>query len=203
MKHLIITLFLIIPALLFSQDKSAGTTIDIKKEPVLSIFTDLFKLKNLSFAKEQPDNSGEVLETEFQLENLTNVSMDLYIFVIATHEKEYITKSSFERPDLDDKKLIKLIQVYPDDLSNYEYIVKDASGADKKIYQKYPKNIKAGINNITGKPYTLDDLLTFRSRILSKFLKNYYFFNQVTILIFDNEEKLLFRQSYAVKPIKR
>ncbi|PKL18363.1 MAG: hypothetical protein CVV49_06315 [Spirochaetae bacterium HGW-Spirochaetae-5] len=203
MKHLIISLFLIIPALLFSQDKSAETKIDLKKEPVLSIFTDLFKLKNLSFSREQPDNSGEVLETEFQLENLTNVSMDLYIFVIATHEKEYITQSSFERPDLDDKNSIKLIQVYPDDLSNYEYIVKDESGAEKKIYQKYPKNIKAGIDKKTGKPYTLDDIITFRSRNLSKFMKKYYFFNQITILIFDTEETLLFRQSYSVKPLKR
>lgn len=203
MKHLVISLFLIIPALLFSQDKSAETKIDLKKEPVLSIFTDLFKLKNLSFSREQPDNSGEVLETEFQLENLTNVSMDLYIFVIATHEKEYLTKSSFERPDLDDKNTIKLIQVYPDDLSNYEYIVKDESGTEKKIYQKYPKNIKAGINKRTGKPYTLDEIITFRSRNLSKFMKKYYFFNQITILIFDAEETLLFRQSYAVKPLKR
>ncbi len=203
MKHLIITLFLITPALLFSQDKSADTKIDLKKEPVLSIFTDLFKLKNLSFSREQPDNNGEILETEFQLENLTNVSMDLYIFVIATYEKEYITKSSFERPELEDRNLIKLIQVYPDELSNYEYTVKDDSGVDKKYYQKYPKNIKAGIDKKTGKPYNLNDIITFRSRHFSKFMKKYYFFNNISILIFDSEDKLLFRQNYVVNPIKR
>lgn len=203
MKHLIISLFLITPALLFSQDKSAVNKIDLKKEPVLSVFTDLFKLKNLSFSREQPDNTGEELETEFQLENLTNVSMDLYIFVIATYEKEYITKSSFESPVLDDKEKIKLIHVYPDDISNFEYVIKDDSGVEKKVYQKYPKNIKAGINTKTGKPYTLNEILTFRSRNISKFMKKYFFFNQITILIFDTDEKLLFRQSYSVKPVKR
>jgi len=203
MKHLIISLFLITPALLFSQDKVADSKIDLKKEPVLSIFTDLFKLKNLSFSRLQPDNTGEILETEFQLENNTNVSMDLYIFVIATYEKEYLTKSSFERPDLEDKNTIKLIQVYPDELSNYEYIVKDEAGVEKKIYQKYPKNIKAGIDKKTGKPYNLNEIITFRSRNFSKFMKKYYFFNQITILIFDSEEKLLFRQNYIVNSVKR
>lgn len=203
MKHLIISLFLITPALLFSQEKISDSKIDLKKEPVLSIFTDLFKLKNLSFSRLQPDNTGEILETEFQLENLTNVSMDLYIFVIATYEKEYLTKSSFERPDLEDKNSVKLIQVYPDELSNYEYTVKDEAGVEKKVYQKYPKNIKAGIDKKTGKPYNLTDIITFRSRNFSKFMKQYYFFNQITILIFDSEEKLLFRQNYIVNPVKR
>ena len=203
MKHLIITLFLITPALLFSQDKSADTKIDLKKEPVLSIFTDLFKVKNLNFSRIRPDNTGEILETEFQLENLTNISIDLYIFVIATHEKDYIPESSFDSPDFEERKTIKLIQVYPDELSNYEYTVKDNSGAEQKIYQKYPKNIKAGIDKKTGKLYNLNDFITFRSRNFTKFMKQYYFFNQVTILIFDSEEKLLFRQNYSVNAVKR
>ncbi len=203
MKHLLISLFLITPALLFSQDKGTDNKLDLRKQPVLSIFTDLFKLKNLTFTREQPDNSGEILGTEFQLENLTNVSMDLYIFVIATYEKEYISKSSFEKPDLEDKNLIKLIQTYPDDVTNYEYIEKDSTGAEKKVYQKYPKNIKAGIDKKTGTPYKLDDTITFRSRHFSKFMKKYYFFNEITILIFDSDEKLLFRQNYTIKPVKR
>lgn len=204
MKHLLISLFLIIPVFLFSQDKSADNNrLDLKKQPVLSISSELFKLKNLTFSRVQKDNSGEILETEFQLENLTNVSMDLYIFVIATYEKEYITKSSFEKPELEDRNLIKLIQTYPDELSDYEYTEKDSSGVEKKVYQKYPKNIKAGIDKKTGKPYTLDDVITFRSQHLSKFLKKYYFFNEITILIFDTEEKLLFRQNYTVHPIRR
>jgi len=203
MKHLIISLLVITPVMLFSQDKAADKKLDLKKQPVLSIFSDLFKVKNLSFSKEQPDNSGEILETEFQIENLTNVSMDLYIFVVATYEKEYVTKSSFEKPDAEDRNLIKLIQTYPDEISNYEYTVKDSTGAETKVYQKYPKNVKAGIDKKTGKPYTLNDIITFRSLHLSKFLKRYYFFNEITIMIFDSEEKLLFRQNYTVKPVKR
>lgn len=194
---------MITPALLFSQDKSAETKPDLKKEPILSIYTDLFKLKNLNFSRLQPDITGEILETEFQLENLTNVSMDLYIFVIATYESEYIPKSSFESPELEDSNLIKLIKTYPDDITNFEYIVKDSTGADKKIYQKYPKNIKSGIDVNTGKPFTLNEIITFRSRLLSKFMKQYYFFNHITILIFDTDEKLLFRQNYIVNSVKR
>ena len=203
MKHLLISLFLITPVLLFSQDKGADNQYDLKKEPVLSIFTDLFKLKNVTFTREQRDNTGEILGTEFQLENLTNVSMDLYIFVIATYESEYITKSSFEKPDVEDRNLIKLIQTYPDDVTNYEYTQKDSTGTEKKVYLKYPKNIKSGIDKNTGKPYKLEDSLTFRSRHFSKYLKKYYFFNQITVLIFDSDEKLILRQSYTVKPVKR
>ena len=203
MKHLLISLFLITPVILFSQDKAADTKLDLKKQPILSISTELFKLKNLSFSRIQNDNSGEILETEFQIENLTDVSIDLYIFVIATYEKEYITKSSFEKPDLEDTALIKLIKVYPDDLANFEYTEKDSSGKEKKVYQKYPKNIKSGIDIKTGKPYTLSESLTFRSKHLSQYLRKYYFFNEITILIFDSDEKLLFRQNYTVKPVKR
>ncbi len=203
MKHLLIILFLITPVFLFSQDKGADNKLDIKKEPVLSIFTDLFKVQNLTFSKIQTDSNGEILETQFQIENQTNIPVNLYIFVIATYEKEYITKSSFEKPSMEDTKLIKLIQTYPDDISNYEYIIKDQSGAEKKVYQKYPKNIKAGIDKKSGKPYTLNDTITFSSRHFSKYMKNYYFFNEITILIFDTEEKLLFRRNYNVKPIKR
>ncbi len=203
MKHLLISLFLIIPVLLFSQEKSADNKLDITKQPVLSIFTNLFKLRSLSFSKEISDDKGEILETEFQLENLTNVNMDLYIFVIATYEKDFVKISSFDKPELEDNNLIKLIQTYPDDVTNYEYVEKDSTGVEKKVYQKYPKNIKAGIDKKTGKPYTLDDVITFRSRHLSKYIKKYYFFNQITILIFDSDEKLIFRQNYKVKPVKR
>jgi len=203
MKHLLISLFLITPIVLFSQEKSTDSKLDPKKQPVLSISSELFKLKNLSFSRIQKDSSGEILETEFQLENLTNVSIDLYIFVMATYEKDRILKSSFERPELEDRNLIKLIKTYPDDLANFEHTEKDSTGVEKKVFQKYPKNIKTGIDKITGKPYTLAEVLTFRSHHLSKFLKKYYFFNEITILIFDSEEKLIFRQNYNVKPIKR
>ncbi len=204
MKNLLISLFIIVPALLFSQEKSSGgDQYDIKKEPTLSVLTDLFKVKDVSFLREQRNNNEEYLETEFKVENLTNVSMDLYIFVTATYEKEYIAKSSFESPSLEDTTLIKSIQVYPDDLSNFEYRSKESDGKEKKVYLKYPKNIKAGIDKKTGKPYSLDEEIVFRCRHYSKFQKKYYFFNEITVLIFDSEEKLVYRRSYTVKPIRR
>jgi len=205
MKHLLISLFLITPAVLFSQDKAADNKLDITKEPVLSIQTNLFKIKNLTFSKLLRDEKGEILETQFQVDNQTNISMDLYIFVIATYEKEYRSETSFDRPTSEDKNPIKLIKTYPDDLTNYEYIYKDSEGKEKKVYQKYPKNIKAGINKDTGKPYTLNDndLITFHSFHNSPYTKKYNFFNQITILIFDSDENLVFRQMYNVKPVKR
>ncbi len=216
MKHLLIILFLITPVLLFSQDKvadnkasetkvaeSKDNKFDITKQPVLSVFTNLFKLKNLNFSKERRDDKGEILETQFQIENLTNTSMNLYIFVIATNEKDFVPVSSFDKPDLEDNDLLKLIQTYPDDVSNYEYLEKDPTGKEIKVYQKYPKDIKAGIDKKTGKPYELRDVITFHARHFSPYIKKYYFFNQITILIFDSDEKLIFRQNYKVKEVKR
>ena len=203
MKHLLLTLFLLTPALLFSQDKNADTKLDITKEPVLSVQTNLFKMKNLQFSKLLRDEKGETLETQFQIENLTNISMDFYIFVIATYEKESPIETSFDKINTEDKNPIKLIKTYPDDLPNYEYTVKDITGSDKKVYQKYPKNIKAGVNKDTGKPYTLNDVVTFHSFHVSPFIKKYHFFNEVTILIFDSDEKLVFRQNYSIRPVRR
>jgi hypothetical protein len=190
---------------LFSQDKSADDRLDIKKKPVLSLSSDLFKLDNLTFSKFQYDITGEFLETVFQIENLTNAPLQFYIFVIATYEKEYISKfSSFDRPVSMDSNLIKNIQTFPDDLTNFEYTEADENGVDKKIYQKYPKNIKAGIDQKTGKPYIVNDSTIFRAKHFNKFVKNYYFFNTITILIFDaDDEKLIFSQNYKVRPIRR
>jgi len=203
MKHFLISLFLIIPVFLFSQDKGISVKIDPKKIPVQSVRSELFKIIHLSISKLQPDNTGEVLETQFQIENQTNIPMDLYIFVIATYEKGYITKSSFEKPSLDDRDPIKFFVTYPDNVENYEYTEKKANGTEKKVYYKTPKNIRAGINKKTGKPYRLEDIITFSSRHFSKYRKNYFFFNQITILIFDTEEKLVFHQNYSLKPVKR
>ena len=203
MKHFLISLFLIIPVFLFSQDKGTTVKMDPKKIPVQSVRSELFKIINLSISKLQPDNTGEVLETQFQVENQTNIPVELYIFVVATYEREYITKSSFEKPSLDDRNPIKFIVTYPDEIVNYEYTEKEASGAEKKLYYKTPKNIKAGIDKKTGKPYRLEDIITFSSKHFSKYRKNYLFFNEVTILIFDTEEKLLFHQNYSLKPVKR
>ncbi len=203
MKRFVIILFLLFPALVFPETHDNEGSVDITKFPVTSLRSDSFKLKNLSFNRTIINTKGEILEVEFQLENLLDISQEFYIFVVATYEKSYKTTSSFESPSLDDTNEIKLIAAYPDDLANFEYVVKDEKGADKKTYIKYPKNIKAGIDAETGKPYSLHDTITFRSRHLSKYGRKFYFFNEIAILIFDKEEKLVFRQIYTVKPMKR
>ena len=150
-----------------------------------------------------PGYAGEVLEVEFQLRNMIEMPHELYIFVIATYEKSYKTDSSFQSPSLDDTNQIKNIKVFPDDLSNFEYSEKDQAGNDKKVYIKYPKNIKAGVNPETRKPYLLDENITFRTKFLSKYARRYYYFNEIAILIFDDKEELIYREVFKVKEKKR
>jgi hypothetical protein len=203
MKQFLISFFIIIPAVLFSQDKNSDNKLDIKKRPTLAVSSKLFKVKDLSFAKLQYDVSEDFLETVFQIENLVNAPLEFYIFVVATYESEYIPFSSFESPDLEDKVLIKNIKIFPDDLSNFEYTEADEKGVEQKVYYKYPKNIKAGIYKDTGKPYVVNNKMIFRARHFNMFAKNYYFFNTITILLFDAEdEKLVFSQNYTVRPIR-
>ena len=199
MKRLIMILFLLFPVMIFSQNQATDGKTDLTSFPVQSVRNEAFNLINLSFNEFVSDIRGKTLEVEFQLESRLDFSQQYYIFIIATYEKSYKTTSSFESPSLDDTDEIKLIVPYPDDLTNFEYEVKDENGADKKVYVKYPKNIKSGIDPITGQPYVLDDRLTFRSRHLSKYRKNFLYFNQVCILIFDSDEKLVFRQVYQLK----
>ena len=209
MKQFLISFFVIIPVVLFSQDKNSDNKPDITKRPILSVSSKAFNIKNLCFTKFQYSMEGETLETVFQIENLTNSPLQLYAFVVASYEKEYITKSSFESPDLDDKNLIKNIRAYPDDLANFEYVEKDENGVDQKVYYKYPKNIKAGTffdidGKDTGQPYVVNDSLIVRVNHFNKFMKNYYFFNTITILLFDAaDETLVFSQNYTVRPIRR
>ena len=177
MKRFLSLLIIIIPVLLFSQEKSAENKSEIKQYPVQAVGTKLFTIRNLDFNKMITSYEGEVLETQFQLVNQIDAPIELYIFVIATYESEYKTKSSFENPALEDNQLIKNIKVFPDDITNFEYTEKDKSGKEKKIYIKYPKNIKAGVNPATGKPYILDEDLTFRTKFISKYGRKYYYFN--------------------------
>lgn len=203
MKHFYIILFLLLPVMLFSQTEKKADGADFTSFPVQALRSDFFTLKNLCFNKLIPDTQGEVLEVEFQLENELDLDQEFYIFVIATYEKSYKTTSSFERPSLDDTDEIKLLTPYPNDISNFEYSIKDEKGTESKVLVKYPKNIKAGINPETGKMYLLRDYMTFRSRHLSKYGKKFRYYNEILILIFDNEEKLVYRQIYKVKEKRR
>ncbi len=202
MKKILIILILLFPSLLFSQQKTEGDG-GSKKFPYQSVRTDKLKLKALSFNKIIPDPRGEILEVEFKLHNMTDSPQNLYIFVIATFEKSFKTTSSFQSPSLEDKDHMKLFIPFPENIKNFEYAMKDSSGKDKIQYIKYPKNIKAGINPATGKMYTLDETLTFRSRHLTRYLKQFNFFNEIAVLIFDENENLMYRQLYKVRGKQR
>jgi len=199
MKRFVIIMFLLFPVLLFSQTAGNEGGVDFTSFPVQSVRSQYFTLKNLSFNKLVADIHGESVEVEFQIDNNIDMSQELYIFVIATYEKSYKTKSSFEDPRLDDPVAIKLFVPYPYDMANFEYMERDESGTEKKVMVKYPKDIKAGIDAETGKPYLLENTLTFRSRHLSKYGKKFHFFNEICILIFDKDEKLVYRQLYKLK----
>ncbi|HPX90486.1 MAG TPA: hypothetical protein PKZ93_03115, partial [Spirochaetota bacterium] len=154
-RILTLIIIMLFPVVGFSQGEQSQK--DKTIFPVQAVTTKLFTVKNISFNKLIPNSEGEVLEVEFEVENGINAPQNLYIFVIASYESSYKTKSSFESPSLEDPNEIKFIKAFPEDLSNFEYSQKDKSGAEKKVYIKYPKNIKAGVDPKTGKLYLLEE----------------------------------------------
>jgi hypothetical protein len=202
MKRILIFLLALLPAILSAQDQE-NITKDPLKMPVLSINTDRFSMTDLSFNWAVPGSKEEILEVEFVLNNLIDTPQNLYIFIIATYESHYFTKSSFESPSLEDREMIKVINTFPEDVKNFEYTYKNEKGNEVTEYLKYPKNIKAGINPGTGEPYKLNERLIFRSYHPFRDLKKYKHFNEITILIFDEKENLIFRDFFHVKPKRR
>ncbi len=211
-KFVIVLLAFLCPALLFSQEvKKDDTTRDqskiITNIPVQAQYSNSFAIKNLFFNKRiDYRGKGEILEVEFTLENLTDDPMDVYIFSIATFEKVEKTKSSFERP-IPQRERIRTFVTYPDDISNFSYLDTDDKGNVKKDKNgleivklvKYPKNPKAGVDQKTGKPYHLVDKLTIYTTHISKYRRNYFFFNNLAVLIFDSEGKPAYRKLFEIK----
>ena len=143
---------------------------------------------------------GDVLDVEFEVKNLIDDPQELYIFVIATFEAEPQSRSSFS-PLLAKKNTLRSFVPYPDDITNFEYEDPDSEGKVKLI--KYPKNPGAGIDENTGKPYHLKDKLFIRTKHLARYKNNYYYFNRVWILVYDKDEKPIFRQGYKFIGIRR
>ncbi|OHD69192.1 MAG: hypothetical protein A2W19_06285 [Spirochaetes bacterium RBG_16_49_21] len=175
--------------------------------PVLAQYSKKFAIKNIDFNKViDIGGKGEVLEVQFVLQNLTDDPMDLYIFTIATFEKVERTRSSFEKP-VPPTHRIRSFVPYPPDIANFQYpatdgegnINRDKQGPEKFKFVKFPKNSKAGIDPNTGKPHHLVEKLIVRTTHLSKYRVNYFFFNEVAILIFDSEGKPAFRQLYQLQ----
>lgn len=207
-RYSAVFLILLLPGLLISQENTT-TKEDVKSIsniPVQAQYSNNFVIKNLFFNKRiDLGGKGEILEVEFVLENLTDDPQDLYIFTIATFEKKETTRSSFE-PPIPPKEKIRTFVTFPDDLSNFSYPdldeqgkpKKDKNGADIIKLLKFPKNSKAGLDAATGKPYHLVEKMQIRTNHLSKYRKNFYFFNNLAVLVFDSEGKPAFRQLYKI-----
>ncbi|HOD14946.1 MAG TPA: hypothetical protein PLA65_04510 [Spirochaetota bacterium] len=207
-RNIAITLALLVPALVFSADIDNSKQMNVRTNiPVLSQYNNTFSIQNLYFNKRiDVTGKGEILEVEFILENLTDDPIDIYLFTIATYEKTEVTKSSFERP-IPPKERIRTFVTYPDDIQNFTYPVydkdgkpqKDENGLDKIKLEKFPKNPKSGVDPSTGKPYHLTDKLVIRTTHISPYRKNYFFFNNLAVLIFDSEGKPAYRKLFEIK----
>lgn len=220
-KYAIIVIFLLVSVSVYSQTDKGKSLQTVKpkesgKETVLekpkpaqakpadgipavpaqTLYSDKLQILNVNFNKKiDPTGKGELLETQFVVKNNLDDPQDIYIFVIATFEKFEKTKSSFERP-IPEKERIRSFVPYPFDISNFEY--QDAENKDKVKLLKSPKNPKAGINPSTGKPYHLTDKLNMWTTHLSKYRNNYFFFNEVVILVYDKEGSTIFRKYYKI-----
>jgi hypothetical protein len=207
-KYCALLLVLLVPALVFPEDKNSPTQ---RKEttniPVLSQYSNTFAIQNLYFNKRIDANGkGEILEVEFILENLTDDPVDIYIFTVASFEKTEKTTSSFE-PPIPLKERIRTFVPYPDDIANFTHPVigedgkpeKDENGLDKMKLVKFPLNPKAGVDPKTGKPYHLTNRLVIRTMHLSPYRRNYYFFNNLAVLIFDSDGKPSYRKLFEIR----
>ncbi len=212
-KRIIVFLLILNPVLLLSQNKKSkknitgiNTTI-----PVQSQYSNKFKIVDVYFNKRIDfKGRGEVLEVELNIKNMTDEPLDLYVFVIATFEKKQPKNSSF-LPPIPQKDRIRSFVPYPFDLKNFQYpdvddrgvVKKDQNGREKTRYLKFPRNPKAGINPFTGKPYHIKYKKLIRTTHLSKYRNNFFFFNEVAILIFDKQGKPAFRQLYELTSYRK
>lgn len=207
-KKTALLIMLLLPCAIFSQEEGKKTAQqDATNIPVQSQYSNKFKITNLYFNKRiDLGGKGEILEVEFVLQNCIDDPQDLYIFTIATYEKVEKTTSSFERP-IPEKERIRSFVPFPYDLSNFQYPVRDEAGNVKKDANglemvrlvKFPKDPKKGVDPNTDKPYHLKNKLVVRTTHLSPYRTNYFFFNNVVVLVFDSEGKPAYRQLFEIK----
>lgn len=186
--------------ILFSSSLLAQTTQSVNI-PIQELYSNLVRIKDVYFNKRIHNTGrGEVLEVEIIFENLTDDPKDVYVNVIATYEKEEKTKSSFEMP-IPEKERIRNFVPFPDDIANYEH--PDQQGV--KRLKAYPKNTTTGINPFTNTLYRLPVDLKFvvRSTHLSRYRKNYVFFNYATIIVFNKEGVPILREVYELRGRRR
>jgi hypothetical protein len=168
--------------------------------PSQAKYTDILTVKRVYFNKRtDPRGRGNQLEVSVEIYNNTNFPRDLYIFIIASNDDVVMQKSSFGvEMNLPERVDTRFLVAYPYSKENFEY-----KENNKTVLKKYPKNLRKGINLETGRPYKLKERLHIRSYHLSRYRKKYIFFNTVTFLIFDDEEKLLYRQIFTIDGVRK
>ena len=181
------------------KPKAAADSVSKEQFPPQSVVNDDYTVSHPSFLK-KGDNAGkgEILEVGFDITNNTDNPHTLYLFVVATHEVTKWQYNSFNtRKVVPQKVVTDYFSVQPDDQKNFEY---ELNGV--KELKKYPKDYKLGVDPATGKIYTLKDKLIVRTQHLSLYRKNFKMFNNVTVMIYDDEGKMKFRQTYALNGIR-
>lgn len=217
-RRILILLFLLIPAILSSQNTNPGgekRAVAVKKPSasatVQARFSDQFRIKNVYFNRRiDYSGRGEILEIEMLIENLTDDPFELYIFTIASYEIIQKERNSFKRP-VPPEKRTKNFVVFPDDIENFKTPYKDKDGKIKKdvwgkdmyLYQKFPHDYMKGINPASGKTYTVKDKLVIRTYHLSPYRTNFYFFNEAAIIAYDKKGTPVYRQLYRLDGWRR
>ncbi len=220
---------LLISAAIFAQDKKENSTEKISAEianlPSQSFNTHIFDVEKFSISLGYDSfGRGEILNVEFGLRNKTDDDRELYIYTIATEEIDTSIHSSFNRPvEAEDKSIFLNFVTFPiaaeDANKDYRHMkntnFRYSDGKNNEgpgILQKFPRDPKLGVAPHTGKAYELKDTLYVKTNHMSRYRKNYVFFNHVTLLIFDaknlTDEKgalnrPLYRQIYKIEGIRK
>ncbi len=211
MNRIYISAVLVLSAvtLLYSQEKQEQQGKD--PVPVQAQYSDEIRVKGVNFNKKiDLTGKGEVLETEFIIENMTDDPIELYVFTLASYEKFIRNETSFDRP-MPPEERMKNFSAFPGSKDNFKYIVRENDGKPKKDgdghevyeYLKHPIDFKKGVNPDTGSVYRLTDRLVLRHEHLSPYRNNYFYFNEAAVLIFDSKGRLLFRQLYDLRSWRR
>lgn len=105
MKLMNILLLISLPLNLFAQagtdkkEEKKGDTRTISAVPIQSQYSKAFTITNVYFNRRiDIGGKGETLEVEMKLNNKTDETQELYIFVIAAYEDRHANLTSFSPP---------------------------------------------------------------------------------------------------------
>lgn len=227
-KSILAVAFIMMPFAAFAQNQEGKAAADNKgglaKFPVQSIRPYEFDVKHYTMSRAyEVHGRGEILNVEFELHNNTDDPRELYIYTIATNELHRPHQSTFDQILTEDEKQVMRVfvpcPIAAEDkkaehrnMKNENFIFTLGEGENQhKTLMKYPVDPKLGVNPLDGKAYRLVDNLIVKTQHLSKYRKNYFFFNTLTLLIFDKNKLTdehgriwpVYRQVYKIEGLRR